>query len=90
MFLILLMHGANMKINVVCFICKCNHCFIIAVSTMPIAFRQTTYDSHTDTFGLIGNNMLCGPYEIQVLPRSVPENINRAGLRAVVFIKHVI
>ena len=57
---------------------------------MPIAFRQTKCDTHTDTFGLIGNNMLCGPYEIRVLPRSVPENRNTAGLRDVVFIKDVI
>ena len=51
---------------------------------------QTTYDTHTDTFGLIENNMLCGPYEIRVLPRSVPENRNTAGLQEVFFIKHFI
>jgi len=57
---------------------------------MPIALCQTTYDTHADTFGLIANNMHYGPYEIRVLPRSVPENRNTAGLRDVDFIKYFI
>jgi hypothetical protein len=78
------------QLNVMCFNCSVTILFIIAVSTMSVAFRQTTYDTHTDTFGSIQNNMLCGLYEIRVLARSVPENRNTAGLRDVVFIKYFI
>jgi hypothetical protein len=57
---------------------------------MPMAFRQTKYDTHTDKFGLTESNMRYGPYEIRVLPRSVPENRSTAGHRDVAFIKYFV